>query len=92
MPVTGLFPLEQGNHEEQHACADDGGDELPDLTAAFQADEAHEPPAEEATDDTDDNIDNQTVATAFHQLASQPAGQRADEQINNDTYNAVHNI
>ena len=65
-----LFSLEQRNHEKQHACADDGGDELPNLTATFETDKAHEPPAEETADDADDNVDNQSVTTAFHQLAS----------------------
>ena len=92
MPVTGLFPLEQGNHEEQHTSADDGGDKLPDLAAALEADQAHEPAAEESADNTHDDVDNQTVAAAFHQLASQPAGQCADEQINDNAYNVAHNI
>ena len=89
--VCVLFPLEQGNHEEQHACADDGDDELPQETGFLDVGEAHEPAANEAADDTDDDVDDQPEATAFHQFASQPAGHCAEEQEEDNAYN-VHSI
>ena len=86
-----LFSLEQRNHEKQQACADDGGDDLPYETALLNADEAHEPAAEETADNTDDNVDNQAGAATFHQLAGQPARHCADEQENDNACN-VHSI
>ena len=77
--MTSLFLLEQGNHKEQHTRTDDGGDKLPNLIATLETDEAHEPTTEKTADDTDDDIHNQSVAAAFHQLASQPASQRTNK-------------
>ena len=86
-----LFLLEQGNHKEQHTCADDGNDELPKESGLLDSDEAHEPAADETADNTDDDVDNQSEAAAFHQFASQPASHCAEEQIK-DNANNVHSF
>ena len=68
--MTSLLLLEQGNHKEQHTCADDGNDELPKKSCLLNSDEAHEPAADKSTDNTNDDVDNQPEAAAFHQFAS----------------------
>lgn len=84
-----LFPLEQGNDEEQHTGTEDGHDEFPKETGLLDADQTHEPAADEAANDTDDDVDDQAGAAAFHQFTSQPASHCAKEQIKDNTYN-VH--
>lgn len=89
--MTSLFLLEQGNHKEQHACADDGYNEFPEKSGFLDVSQAHKPAAKETTYHTDDNIDNQAEATALHQFASQPASHCTDEQKKNNSYN-VHSF
>src|ERR1700720_17100 len=77
--------LDQPDDDQQDDRADKGVDDRGDKAATDgDADLRQQPTGDECADDADDDVADQSEAAAFHDHAGQPAGNRADDEPNDE--------
>src|ERR1700682_1495423 len=83
---TAASPAQSHDHEQDHG-ADGGGDDCGNNPDSEMNTEAREQQArDEGADDSNDNVAHQTIACALHDLTGEPAGNRANQQNDEQTF------